>query len=850
MSNNNDHKDSANTNREKINALKLGTKAILEAHGHKFEPTGTNYKTSCRFHPDKTPSMMLYRGVRLYCFGCGWKGDFIQYLLDAGLAGNFAEALKVGEQAVGGDLAKFKMEASQLSSSTTGIAHVSEDFLGATVIDAYINFLDAVRRKAPILTLYADELGFGDLGAANERLGKFTGCFGLHKNQLGYLYSDGMKVRPLAGQSESKFYTVGKIHHAWRANLIGDGTRTVYLVEGESDAIAAVLSGMEDDGTSIVTAAPGCKSFRPEWAEDYTGKDVVICMDFDDAGQASVESIAKLVSHHANSVSVVRGKWKEGGPKDLRGLYMTGSAQMVVDLLKSAVPWFADVQSSDSVPSGRPQLLIPGDNRPLGDFCGELGKFLHGKNFYQRGGLPFASIPSPDGYGSELKIVTPQMFRSMVDADVETVRYRKTPDGPELVRRSLDLDTAQAVLQSPQFLGALPVLDYTRPAPMPIIRQGGKLDLLPLGYDPESRTLTHDDVRYDRHMELDAAKRFLDEMLCEFNFAESRSKAASIAAMLTCMSGHLMPQDSFIPCFLFDANSQGSGKTTLAQLVALPYGTVAVQPAPKHEPEWRKRLLAMIIAGRGITILDNIDHHIDSSALSMYLTSYSYSDRILGVSQEFTGKPSTIILATGNKMTYSRDLARRVIVIDLHSEELRAEERQYKMRINLKLLQKYRPLLMAALWALVKEWDRAGRPKCSTTNASFPDWCEVVGGIVEHNGFGDPVIRGQRDDAGDIDTIDLENLAKVMGVDLAYAFKDIVTMCGKHGLFERFVDDTDELGQLSRQAKSGFGKTLKSFDKRLVKGMGHFRVTGKGHYRRYAVVSPDEPREDESPSQS
>lgn len=81
-----------------------------------------------------------------------------------------------------------------------------------------------------------------------------------------------------------------------------------------------------------------------------------------------------------------------------------------------------------------------------------------------------------------------------------------------------------------------------------------------------------------------------------------------------------------------------------------------------------------------------------------------------------------------------------------------------------------------------------------------------------------------------------------MDIDVSHAFKDIVAMYGKRRLFERSIDDTDELGGLSRQAKSSFGKTLKSFDKRLVKGMGHFRMTGKGHYRRHAFVSPDEPR--------
>lgn len=102
------------------------------------------------------------------------------------------------------------------------------------------------------------------------------------------------------------------------------------------------------------------------------------------------------------------------------------------------------------------------------------------------------------------------MFRSMIDVYVETVRYRKTPDGPQQVRRSIELDTAQAVLQSSQFLTALPILDYTRPAPMPVIRTGGKMELLPLGYDLECRTLTHSEVTYDQYRDRSTAKYVLE----------------------------------------------------------------------------------------------------------------------------------------------------------------------------------------------------------------------------------------------------------------------------------------------------------------------------------------------------
>lgn len=841
MANTSSSGDPRDKGKEYIEHLKSKLPDYLAALNYLLEFSGEKIKMCCPFHNDTNPSFEIYGDElnRWHCHPCGCGGDIFDFSIKAARSTDFKSAKADVEAVLDGKVDWGKEPEATHEPKEAQRVHVLKDGEGQKIMDAIIALNMAESLNQPVMKLIEEDLGF-DVALLRHRMGGGLCTLGLYEGRLAYCYSTGLKVRRFRSEEGGRFFWVfGKAVAPWRIGLIKETTRKVVIVEGESDCVVAVLAGAEDDGVTLVVASPGT-SFPSKWASYFRGKDVTICFDLDRAGQEASERVAQLLKPKAASVSVVRKDVKEGDPKDLRELFLAEGATAVLEHIGTATPWVSSgiqAEQLEETSENLPMIQLPGDNRPLGDFCSELGAVLAGGNFYCRSGMAFASIATLEEQGRELKRIEPHMLRSMADANVRTIRYRKTSDGPEQVRRSMDLDTAQAVLSSPMFLSALPPLDYIRPAQMPIIRKDGSMELLPVGYDRESRTLTHEETRYDHGMNAETAKHIFNGVLSEFQFADERSKAATVAALLTGFSGHLLPQDAFVPCFLFDANAQGSGKTTLAQIVALPYGVVAVQPAPKHEAEWRKRLLPMIMAGRGITIMDNVDHHIDSAALSMYLTSYSYSDRILGASQEYTGKPSTIILMTGNKMTYSRDLARRVIVIDLFSAELRAEERQYKKRMNLKLLKKYRKLLMAAMWALVKEWDRAGRPKCSTTNSSFPDWCEVVGGIVEHNGFGDPAIRGQRDDAGDIDTLDLERLAKIMGADVLYLFKDIVAMCGKHGLFERFIEDTDELGQLSKSAKSGFGKTLKSFDKRMVKGIGCFRMKGKGHSRCFAVES-------------
>lgn len=855
MNDNNKRPSPQKTDRGEIKDLREALPEYVLKLGLSPDFVGGEIVLLCPFHNDHNPSLRIF-GDKLekwHCFPCDCGGDIFDLSIKLRRSTDFKSALADVKAVLGKDASNIVAMPPRAPATPKAPAKRKEDGVlkageAQKIIDSKRALNKAEVSNNPILDRINSDLGFEAILFRSLRDSNSTDSLGLYDGRLAYAYGTGLKVRKFRDEGGPRFYwAFGKALAPWRADLITEEVRKVVIVEGESDCMVAVISGVEKNGDTVAVASPGT-SFSKDWVSIFSGKEVVICFDLDDPGQKASVRVAEMLYGASVSVSVVKKEWQQGESKDLREIYLVGGgAAAVIEHIGSAQPWIpseAAQQQQKAQQLKRPEqvshddlpvVLLPCDGRTLGEFCHELGGHMAGRNVFCRSSMPFASLPSKEKCGNELKLITPHMFRSLADELVVTVKVRNTKDGPQEIRRSMSLDVAQAVVQSHQYLAALPILDYIRPARMPIIRRGGALEMLPVGYDPESRTLTHEEVVYDMNMELSVAKALLDEVLSEFQFADDRSRAAAIAAMFTGYCGHLMPADSFTPCFLFDANSQGSGKTTLAQIAALPFGTVAVQPAPKHEDEWRKRLLAMTIAGRGVTILDNVDHHIDSSSLSMYITSYTYSDRILGVSQEFEGKSSTLIFMTGNKMTYSRDLARRVIVIDLFSEELRAEERQYKRRINQKTLKKFRKLLLSAMWCLVKDWDRAGRPKCSTSNSSFPDWCDVVGGIVEHSGFGDPVIRAHREDSGDIDTSNLEALAKVMNPDASCTFKEIVDLCSKHGLFERYVDDTDELGNLSRQAKSGFGKALKAFDQRLVKGLGYFRISGRGHLRRYAV---------------
>lgn len=480
--------------------------------------------------------------------------------------------------------------------------------------------------------------------------------------------------------------------------------------------------------------------------------------------------------------------------------------------------------------NGKPALELPGDGRPMGDFALDVGLALRGRNIFTRGGLAFTL----DGAALKLEPASPTWLRSWAEKYVCTFKARGRA-GDIRLASTMGEDAARVVLSAPQFLEQLRKIERINPCRLPIIRADGTLELLPEGHDADSSTYTAEGVNYPQNMGADEAREIIEKVVAEFPFAEDagRSKAVAIGAMLTVFAGGLMPQGALRPVFLYLGNAEGTGKTTLAKIAGIPYGSIAAESAPTDEAEWQKKLLATVISGRRLVLLDNLKGSLNSPSLEAFTTSSKYSGRILGVSKEFSGESCATVLVTGNSLTISPDMRRRSLVCELFMTELRAEDRHFKRRLDDPALLAMRPALLGACWALVRSWNEAGRPPASRMNSSFASWCDTIGGIVEHAGFACPTAPAELAGMGDTDTRDIARLAAEIVPRARYTFAELAELCGEHGIFERFTNDTEGGGELSRRAKSGFAKTLKRYDRRSIAQNLKFHVEGDGRDRRY-----------------
>ena len=311
----------------------------------------------------------------------------------------------------------------------------------------------------------------------------------------------------------------------------------------------------------------------------------------------------------------------------------------------------------------------------------------------------------------------------------------------------------------------------------------------------------------------------------------------AVAAILSVFTTALIPSDATKPAFLYVANSEGSGKTTLAKLAALvaQSGDASVEAAPADESEWQKKLLSLVISGRRVMLLDNLKGNLASAAFEAYLTSSHFTGRVLGGNSEFTGEAGACVLVTGNGVTTSPDLRRRTLLCELFSPLLRPEDKVFKKSLDPVRIKELRPQMLAACWGLVAAWDAAGRPGSSLTSASFGRWADVTGGIVEFAGWACPLAAPQVTTAGDIDAADIATLPDVLDVDDMRSFASLAELCENAGLFEAVTADKDFGQNLTPAARSAFGRLLKRFDGRVIGPGIRFVVEGSGRNRVYGL---------------
>ena len=290
----------------------------------------------------------------------------------------------------------------------------------------------------------------------------------------------------------------------------------------------------------------------------------------------------------------------------------------------------------------------------------------------------------------------------------------------------------------------------------PVLAPDGTIQSL-AGYSPVTKLYHRPAVEVDRmpdhpnEVEVKAARKLLEEVVCDFPFVDQSDRAHALAMMLTPFVRSVITGNT--PIYLINKPTSGTGATLLGEIATLikTGRALSATNAPRDEDEWRKTILAKLLTLPEFFFVDNVTV-LRSEALATVMTADEYEARLLGSSEMAKVPVKCTWIMTGNNPELSADFPRRVVHIRQDANLERPDEDRKFTHADLKgWVLSERGRLIAAILTLCRAWVVAGRPKPTGTMASFESWAEVIGGILQFAGIAGflETPDERRHDAGD-----------------------------------------------------------------------------------------------------
>jgi hypothetical protein len=270
----------------------------------------------------------------------------------------------------------------------------------------------------------------------------------------------------------------------------------------------------------------------------------------------------------------------------------------------------------------------------------------------------------------------------------------------------------------------------------PVIRPDGSIVENP-GYDMDTGMLWMGGDRCDvpefptRQDAREAADKIL-EVVGEFEFEDDVSKMAWLACLLTIIGRHLI--NGTVPLFFFEASTAGAGKSLLCDVIGcIASGREMTRTNYYHDPiEMDKRLLATVLSGIRISMLDNIEGDFGNSSIDSILTGRYISGRILGLSK--MSPPllvDTVFLATANNANLCGDIYRRIVKSRLVSscERPDQERTDFKIKDLISYVILNRSNYIGYSLTILRAYIQAGSP-CDLPVNVYGEWTRLIRGCV------------------------------------------------------------------------------------------------------------------------
>jgi hypothetical protein len=303
---------------------------------------------------------------------------------------------------------------------------------------------------------------------------------------------------------------------------------------------------------------------------------------------------------------------------------------------------------------------------------------------------------------------------------------------------------AKNILISREFQESLPHIKLITKSPVIVERRDGSCAVVNQ-YDSESEILPLGTPVEDVPQE--EAKAMLMDMLSDFDFQTASDQSRAFAALVTpaLIIGGILK--SRAPVMMLEADKSQSGKGFFNRLLTSIYNEtpVTVTQRGRGVGGTDEKFDAALAKGMPFISLDNFRGKLDSTQIESFLSESSYQARLPHQGYIDIDPCRYFILATSNNFELTEDFANRSSIIRIRKRGDSFRFKQYPEGNVFDHVKANQPKYLGAVFAIVKEWMRQGKPITNDTRHDFRDWCRPLDWIVQNILGQAPLLDGHRE---------------------------------------------------------------------------------------------------------
>lgn len=285
----------------------------------------------------------------------------------------------------------------------------------------------------------------------------------------------------------------------------------------------------------------------------------------------------------------------------------------------------------------------------------------------------------------------------------------------------------------------LPII--TGLATAPFIRRDGTAVTAP-GFDPVTGIYLHvppgevfhavpdkpteDDVAY--------AVGLLDGIIYNFPYVDESDRTNAFALLLSPHLREVVGQPA--PAGAISKNIIGVGSSLLADIISIIMTGETTAPISQIPAgaKGEQLLVAVCTSGAQMLLIDNISQPVRSGALASFLTSGRMGGRITGSNKLCDDPAPPITLLTGVNIRTSDEIARRLVLVQLHSDHPHPADYippdGWVVEDPKNQAREHRGWYLWSILTIIRHWFASGCPMGKDHMGSFERWASVLGGIL------------------------------------------------------------------------------------------------------------------------